>query len=310
MQDKTYLNRGSAMDAAYRLGLSGAMPTAWRLESQDEIEKVQWAIRETLELADGSPVISDKDKCKVWIPGFHNPGEVDSKCPDKLFSIDVKSGQEYDYYYQQVHYGRGEMEEYFADEWTIFMLYFDLCKKVKYSFTLEEAARVSDEETARFYDPGEPRINPYCAWCDNFTSCPAQLALVDRAMGHMRPEFNFEEIKKDPVKLGEFLTVCYPVCKNEGFYDQGKKEAKEQIFKKVQIPGWGLQSRKGNKYVEVKDIPSSMMSKSDLLPDTIGEKEYLEFCDKHSIVPDQKLIKQGAGSTFLVQKTNHKDSTE
>jgi hypothetical protein len=58
----------------------------------------------------------------------------------------------------------------------------------------------------------------------------------------LKPGFNFEELKKDPVKLGEFLTVAYSIASNSGFYNRARDVAKELIVKKTSVPGWTLTS--------------------------------------------------------------------
>jgi hypothetical protein len=243
LKNQEELDRGNAMDSAYRYMLRPSPKEECTIAlSEPDFSNVMWAVSETMDLADGAPIICEKDSCKVIIPGFHNPGEVDAEVPYNLFSTDVKSGQEYDYLLQQSAYAYGEMEKHFADSWTVWMLYMDLRKRVSYRFTRTKATIVVENERERYDNPQEPRINQFCSWCANYEQCPAQLLMAEKAMGHLKPTFNFEELKKDPVKLGEWLTAAYSIAGNSGFYPRGKDAAKEFIVKKTVVPGWTLTS--------------------------------------------------------------------
>jgi hypothetical protein len=305
--DKTFLNRGNDMDGIYRRVLQDENV------SQDEVSpedygKVLWAAEETCDIAGGYFVTSAKDQCKVVIPGFHNPGEVDAECPGQLCSFDVKSGQEYRYYNQQACYAYGQMLKHFASTWTVWVLYMDLHKRVRYSYSLLEAQTLVERIVDQYNAPGEPKVGQFCSWCANFKECPAQRQLVDNAMGHLTPTFNFSVLEDDPVKLGQFLELMQPICKEKGWFDKAKALAKERLLQKIEVPGWKLQSRAGNKYVNVTDVLLNFPENAIpyVLKKTITESEYMDMCEKHNVKPDTTIIKQAGDSIFPAQDRKKK----
>jgi len=298
----TFLNRGSDMDSAYRdlLKNFSNIPESYKKLTEDEKSRVAWVVTETYDISGDNEIISDKSQCMVVIPGFRNPGEVDAECPGQLCSFDVKSGQEYRYYNQQGCYAYGEMLKHFSTSWTVWVLYMDLRKRVKYSYTFDVARKLVERLVDSYSSPQEPKICQFCDWCGNFNICPAQRELVDKAMGHMKPEFSFDGIKDDPAKLAEFLTIMHPIAKDNGWYDRVKSRAKELASQKTEIPGWILTSRSGSRYVDVSDINASADLRAELAG-SIPYPLYQDFCEKYGIKVDDSIIKQSPGYSFLQQ---------
>jgi hypothetical protein len=229
------------MDDAYRYMFHPGGRGPFELTDK-EWENVEWAYNQTLDLASGDKIVSAKDDLKLTIPFFDRPGEVDAEIPNQLCSTDVKSGQIYEYRRQQASYSLGEMDKWWSDKWTVFMLYMDLRRLVTYHFTREIATEIVKESREKYDNPSEPKINVSCSWCRNFLRCPAQLLLAEKCMGHLTPTFNFEDIASDPIRLGEFLTSAYSIAGNSGFYPRARDAAKEFIVKRVEVPGWTLTS--------------------------------------------------------------------
>jgi hypothetical protein len=327
--DKTALIRGSAMDAGYRWlvpRMQKGLDCSWcHLIFKEENPQYDidlsdwvsclWASRETIDiakLAGGFLVITDKESCQVTIPGFQSPGEVDALCSPGLFSTDVKSGGIYDYLLQQAAYAYGMMLRYFADEWVVWMLYFDSQRRIPYRFTFEQAERIILEQIERMEKAEAPEINDYCTWCSNFETCPAQRAVMDRATKLCGdPVWDFEEVKKDPVRLGEFMTICQPIAKQDGWFDRAKREAKNFLYQKPQVvvPGWGFATRQGDCVVDSRDLPSSVLKEyhdGQKIPAQITEEEYRQTCSRASVSVNEALIKQLPGNRYLIPKKTKK----
>ncbi len=303
-RDMTFLNRGSDMDSAYRdlLKNFSNIPESYKKLTEDEKSRVAWVVTETYDISGDNEIISDKSQCMVVIPGFRNPGEVDAECPGQLCSFDVKSGQEYRYYNQQGCYAYGEMLKHFSTSWTVWVLYMDLRKRVKYSYTFDVARQLVERLVNSYSSPQEPKICQFCDWCGNFEICPAQRELVDKAMGHMKPEFSFDGIKDDPVKLAEFLNIMHPIAKDGGWYKRAKSAALEFAAKdKDSVPGWTMVSRQGDQYVLVEDIyniPTNEIVKAyQKMPASV----YRDLCNKHGTTANEIIIKQSPGYSFLQQ---------
>jgi hypothetical protein len=273
--------------------------------SGKDISAVEWAVEKTRELAGRSSIITDKDACKVKIPHFREPGEVDALVSEECMHIDVKSGQRHDYRLQQAAYAFGLMNYYFIDYWTVFILYCDLREVDHLTFEYKKVSQTIKHAKEEYDSPKDPTVNEFCGWCANFEECPTQRQLASSALALVGDEDKFERVKADPQKLGEFLDGCKAI---KEFQERAQEHAKVEMLRgNVGAEGYKLTTRRGAEYVSVKAALDYLPAEAILgTINTISKSQYELACADQEIMPDPKIIKQSGGSYYLRQTKNQK----
>ena len=291
--------RGSAVDTIYRDILSGLkdFPDG----TAAEIAAADWAACETSRIAGNCPVFAQKEDCGVIIPGFPQPGEVDALCPKLFCSFDLKTGQQYDYRAQMAAYSWGLMKKYFAETWTTWILFCDLRRLYKYTFTYAEARRLVLEVHARYEAAATPVFNLYCVWCANAGECPVLINRADHALAlSEKPNFDFTALLADPQRLGAFLTACRAIGP---YQQQAQDRAKQYLQQSVEVPGWSLVTRSPGKYVEPPAVVPlvARLGGGRVLEEYghLSEAKYAKLCAEARLNPDSAAVKNGAGATYL-----------
>jgi hypothetical protein len=266
---------------------------------------VEWVVEEVRELAGGSTVVTDKDVCKVDIPNFEQPGEVDALVSEKYMHIDVKSGQKHDYRLQQAAYALGLMDRHFTNHWTAFILYCDLREIECLTFNYNQVDQIIERAKEEYNAPKEPTVNEFCGWCTNFEQCPTQRQLASSALAVVGDEDKFERVKADPQKLGKFLDGCKAL---KEFKERATEHAKLAMLKgNVGAEGWKLTNRRGSEYVDVEDALKGLPAEAILgTINTISRDQYEMACELKNVVPNPKIMQQSGGSYYLRQKPKQK----
>jgi hypothetical protein len=216
--------------------------------SAEDLAAVEWAVNTLRALAGDSAIITREDECRVFIPGFENPGTADALMPDKLAHADLKTGAMRNYREQMAAYALGLMDAHFASEWTAYLLFCDQRELVTIHFTYAEAKAVVERIVAAYYDATkQPALCEYCGWCNKEATCPARLALAQDAVAVAAPGFSFEAILADNERLSKFLLACAVL---EDFRDRAEETAKERLQAGVNVPGWKLSTRRGPEFVD------------------------------------------------------------
>ena len=291
--------RGTSVDTIYRQILGGLkdFPDG----SAADIQAADWAACQTDQVAGKNLVLARKEQCAVRIPGFPNPGEVDALCPKLFCSFDIKTGQYYDYSLQMAAYAWGLMEEYFAETWTTWLLFCDLRRVYKYTFTYAEARRLVLEVRARYETAAAPAFNSYCGWCANAGECPVLINRADQALAFTeKPKFDFQALLANPQRLGFFLSACRAV---EPYQQQATDRAKQYLLAGTDVPGWSLVTRSPGKFVE----PPAVVPLADKLGaarvlqayGNLSVAKYEKLCAEAGLSPDSAAIQQGAGTVYL-----------
>jgi hypothetical protein len=291
--------RGTSVDTIYRQMIVGLTdfpsgPTA-------EIAAADWAAGQTDVIVGKTPVLARKEDCQLTIPGFAMPAECDALCPQLFCSFDIKTGQYYDYELQMAAYAWGLMEKFFAESWTTWVLFCDLRRVYKYTFSYEKARRLVLEVRARFDAAGPPTYNLYCSWCGNAGECPVLINRADHALALIeKPKFDFSALLASPERLGLFLTACRAL---EPYQVQATDRAKQYLLAKTDVPGWSLTTRVPGKYVEP-DALAPLLEKlgaSRIVAEYghLSAAKYDKLCAEAGVVPDPAAIKHGAGAVFL-----------
>jgi hypothetical protein len=296
-------SQGNKCDIAYRAGLQGKFEVGSLGLTDEEKDSVLWAVQQTLTLADGAAVISDKYNCRIEFPHyFDQPGEADAIIPERSCHCDYKSGQEWDYRLQQTAYAYGLMSMHFRDRWTAFVLYGDQRRVVSYSFTDTQAEAIIKTHRGWYDRPGDPIPNEFCQWCANFNGCPALTQVASEAAALSRVDF--ETVLADPRQLGRFLVGCDAI---EEYHKRAKVAALAKIIAGEKIPGWKMVSRKGNEYVSANEVFKLPLGDPHVLRATLetygslGGTKYRELCETFGIEPNENAIQRAGGSVYLRQ---------
>jgi hypothetical protein len=243
-------DRGTELDALYRAVLAG---TGTLDLANDDHRSVGWAVDTTRLISHGSPILSAEDDLRIEAAGM--TGTADAAIPDEDVSIDLKTGEERDYHQQQAAYALGFMDRFFTDAWTIFLLYCDLRKAVKHTFTRAEAEHTVRSVIAKAKDPlARPTPCEYCDWCAKKFTCRERLEGVAWWAGKDPATIDWDVELADPARLAAFLDLCSIIAKDGGLNEMARSRAKDMLVAGTSVPGYALRNRKGSEFVLPIDV--------------------------------------------------------
>ena len=224
--------------------------------SEDDAQAVRWTINKCAFLGgitDGL-LTADAD-CRVTTAGLEHTGTVDGVAARANWSMDLKSGQIYDYSAQMAAYALGLMQMRFEQTWTTHLLFCDQKQVVTHHWTYKSA---SDMVRGILSNVGTgPRQNDYCGWCAKSLTCPARVKAKDQALvtvAGLAPtvqDEGFLAVLNDPVQLGKFLMACSTL---EDFRDAAKAKARELLEAGKPVHGWRLQKARVTEFVDAGHI--------------------------------------------------------
>ena len=244
--------RGTKLDQAFRHAwVHGEFPD-WDL-SEDDAQAVRWTINKCAFLGgitDGL-LTADAD-CRVTTAGLEHTGTVDGVAVRANWSMDLKSGQIYDYSAQMAAYALGLMQMRFEQSWTTHLLFCDQRQVVTHHWTYQTA---SDLVRGILANVGTaPRENDYCGWCAKSLTCPARIKSSDHALSVMdgiQPktpqDHGFLQLLEDPARIGKFLAACSTL---DDFRDAAKAKARELLEAGQPVHGWRLQKARVTEFVD------------------------------------------------------------
>lgn len=298
-----YAARGNKLDRAFRL-LFADDPSALEDCTEEERASLKWAVDMTRLLSGGEEVLTEKEGCRMDIPGLPNGGEADAIIPARFRSLDLKSGLVREYREQMAAYAYGLMLRHFASEWTCSLLYLDLRQVVHIRFTFEEAKGVVERVIAAYRDP-ESLATPgeACGWCALKDVCQARRNLAAESLAVLQLKEGLEVIKDDPEKLSRFITGCKPL---KEILDEAREHAKRYFEDGGPgVPGFKLQTRKGSEYVAPGDVANAF---PDMKPGELcqlygnlsGEKFRAAWAACHGTAePPAGVIQSAPGTSFI-----------
>jgi hypothetical protein len=250
--------RGTMLDRVFRdAWTSGELP---RDLNDEDAAAINWALGQCINLGGGADELLTADAdCRVQTAGLEHTGTVDGVAQRANWSMDLKSGQIYDYQGQMAAYALGLMQMRFEQEWTTHLLFCDQQKLVTHHWTYKSA---SDLVRGILSNVGTgPRENDYCGWCAKSLTCPARVASKDAALvtvAGLAPtvqDEGFLAVLNDPVQLGRFLTACSTL---EDFRDAAKAKARELLESDVRVHGWRLQKPRASEYIEAEHLAQAV----------------------------------------------------
>jgi hypothetical protein len=259
-------DRGTAMDAAFRSLLTGEWK-GWTPETNSEdIKAIEWAVSSARLLAGSAPILAAEDDLRVEMMGM--TGTADCACPDKQWSIDLKSGQVRDYLAQQAAYALGFMEREFCDEWTIHLLFCDERQIVTHHLTKEEAWDIVNPIIAVAKDPRAlPSPCEYCSWCKKRWTCQARLEPLSMLLIGAPDKLDIETIKSCPGDLARLMDITHEIARDGGLHDTLKAAAAEHLGSNAEVPGWRLQNGRETRTVPVACLLEPVDARHHLLKD-------------------------------------------
>lgn len=249
-------DRGTAMDAAFRAILNGSHVAFLPDTNAEDIAAIEWAVGSFRLLAGNAAVTAAESELRVQTPA--GPGTADGACPEKLFSVDLKSGQVRDYEAQMAAYALGFMEREFCEEWTTHLLFCDERKIVSQKWTQETAWDVVNPIIAMVKDPeAMPSPCDYCGWCSKRWTCQTRLEPLSMLLTGAPDKLDLVRIKADPADLGRLLDITHQIAKDDGLHEELKSAALAHLLAQKAVPGWSLQ--KGRK---TETVPALMLAEN------------------------------------------------
>ncbi|WP_038168496.1 PD-(D/E)XK nuclease family protein [Verrucomicrobium sp. BvORR106] len=298
-----FAERGNKLDRAFRLLFAGD-PSALDGCTEEESKSLKWAKDMTILLSGGEEIHTEKDDCRMSIPDLPNGGEADAIVPTRFRSMDLKSGMLREYREQMAAYAYGLMLRHFTEEWTCSLLFLDLREVVHMRFTFEEAKGIVEAVIASKRDP-ESLATPggACGWCAFKEVCQARLNLAAESLAALHLKEGLEALKDDPEKLARFIVGCNPL---EDMLKSAKEHAKSYFDNGGPgVPGFKLQSRKGNEFVSPVDVlacfPGATLEEiCGYYGEMSGTKFRLAWTERRgSQEAPENLIQSKPGSTFI-----------
>jgi hypothetical protein len=250
-------------------------------------------------------IVADKRQCVVRVPGFPQPAECDCAIAPLFISVDWKTGGKWDYTRQQAAYALGQMAYEFAPHWTCVVVFVDREETEWHRFSLGEAREIVEASIQSYAQPQPPTINEFCGFCANFNICPAQREAAGYALAVSDSSLNFELVKEDPERLGQFLAGCQALKK----YDEEAREAaRDWIVKGHKVPYFTLSNGRRSHFVEPAtvlfackeaELPVDALETAVMLSGPISKDQYEKLCTAIGRTPDPGEIKTQQGEPFI-----------
>ena len=299
--------RGTMLDRVFRdAWTTGEIP---RDLNDEDAAAISWALKQCINLGGGADGLQTSDNaCRVQTAGLDHIGTVDGVAAWANWSMDLKSGQIYDYQGQMAAYALGLMQMRFEQDWTTHLLFCDQQKLVTHHWTYKSA---SDMVRGILANVGTgPRENDYCGWCAKSLTCPARVASKDSALvtvAGLAPtvqDEGFLALLNDPVQLGKFLAACNTL---EDFRDAAKNKARLMLECDIKVPGWRLQKPRASEYIEAEHLAQAVTSGVIDAGDAIraqgsmsAKKAEALWSAAGAVLPDE-IVQRKVGQAPLVQ---------
>lgn len=239
-------DRGTRLDVAFRDSIARKNIDVSGFDSEER-EAIKWASATARALSGDWPLESDENWLKIECMGM--TGTADLLCVGAGWSADLKTGQRRNYVEQQAAYALGFMDLYFADEWTVYLLYCDLRELETLRFTRKDAEKLvrGALTSARGEEP--PVVNDYCGWCVKRFTCPARR----ESLGIIESDVMKLDLldKLASPALREFVLRAKTV---EEFAERARDILLDRTIAGEKTPGVAISSRKGSRKIEADEL--------------------------------------------------------
>jgi hypothetical protein len=244
------------MDSCFRAILLGTHVGFLPDTKAEDIAAIEWAVETFRLLAGNAPLQASEDDLRVETPA--GPGTADGACPEKLFSVDLKTGQVRNYFEQMAAYALGFMEREFCEQWTTHLLFCDEREIVTFEWTQASALAAVQPVIAAAKDPESlPTPCDYCGWCALRWTCAARLEPLSMLLTGAPDKLDLNAIKACPADLGRLMDITYLIAKEDGLHDELREAAKDYLLKSQAVPGWSLQNGRKTETVPALQIAES-----------------------------------------------------
>lgn len=246
--------RGTLLDNQFRWAwTNGDFPD--RQLSDEDADVIRWVINECIKLGGvRDDLVTDEESCRVQTIGTDHVGTVDGVALKGRWSMDLKSGQYYDYSAQMAAYAAGLMEMRCESTWTTHLIFCDQKKVITMDWTYESATALVHRVWENVGTP--PVLNQYCGWCAKSLTCPArvepaQAALVTTEKPLTPQDDWFVSLLNDTDRVGKFLAQCAVL---DDFRDAAKEKVRGILEGGGTVEGWKLQRPRVTEFVEAEDV--------------------------------------------------------
>jgi hypothetical protein len=298
--------RGNRLDAMFRHAWDRG-DFEYRNIPEEDVQAVQWAVVQCVNLGGGMAGLSTKEEhCKVQTPGIEHTGTADGVAIFEPWSVDLKSGQIYNYTAQMAAYAYGLMSMYRKTVWTTHLLFCDQRQLVTHEWTLETARETVQRILANVGTA--PRENDYCGWCAKSLTCSARVQAQELAVQTSEhaitpQDGSFLALLDDPERLGLFLKQCATL---DDFRDAAKEKARALLEAGTPVPGWKLQKARVTEYVEAEDVAAAVaageIGASDAIRalGSLSGKKAEKLWSEAGVVFPESLVQRKIGQQPLV----------
>ncbi len=241
--------RGTMLDVAFRLEITGVLVDHDPAMNEDDAAAVAWAVDTARVLAGDHPLEASEDALRIHAEGMD--GTADLLCEGGQWSADLKTGQVRNYEEQQAVYALGFMDLTYTDEWTVYLIYCDQRELQSIRYTRESAEKIVRDVKAKALDDlAVATPCDYCGWCARRWRCPERLETVAWFLGlDPRTVDLAQHAESDPVKCAQALNLTHEIQKDDGVHDFLKAKGKEHIDAGRPLPGWKVQAGRATKSV-------------------------------------------------------------
>lgn len=307
------------MDAAFRGILSGTH-VGWAPDAnKEDCAAVEWAVAAFKMLAGNAPIQSEEKELRVEILGMD--GTADGACPEKLFSVDLKSGMLRNYDEQMAAYAIGFMEREFCEVWTTHLLFCDERQVVSRSWTMASALAVVQPILIAAKDP-YTKATPcdYCGWCALRWTCVERLEPMSILLTGAPDKLDLVTLKSCPADLARVLDITSAITKNDGLHDELKSAALEHLLASREVPGWSLSKGRQTETVPAQQMGAThggkcllkdagTMKVLDAVGNITGSKFKALWSETYGDEPPKGIIQTNHGAAF-VAKSRKKKATK
>lgn len=221
--------RGTKLDIVFRKLIAKENVDVSELDAEERCA-VKWAENTALLLAGDNALDSREENLRVEVMGM--TGTADLLCAEGRWSADLKTGLVRNYVEQQAAYALGFMDQYFCDEWTVYLLFCDVPQNDVLMFTREDAEAILRTVLAKAVDDAPATPNEYCGWCARRFDCAARkesLGLVP-----LEGAANIDLATAPSPTLRDFVLAAKVI---EDFVERARAILLERILAGETVPG-------------------------------------------------------------------------
>lgn len=269
--------------------------TALNMLRDEDIEGVKWAHDYILAMAPTAdyPILNEK-----WIRIMRGgisilDGTADAICGDHVFDL---KWRERDYDAQMAAYALGVMQMRNTQEATVHILFGESKQVKRYSITRSEAEAIVCSIVDYVMAPDTIcKPSEYCSWCRHVSACPILTGKAN-AVGTALQVYTVESLgvaTADNVSmtlnLAEAVTVWAVAV---------KEKAKELAFSGMEIPGYVVREKSGNREIAPEHI-NAAFGLLDIPVDQFMQACKVSITNLESILSDvHGLTKKDAKETL------------